>query len=411
MHGLPPPWSTRDRLPPRLPGEVLISLPLSWQAVGYLVCAILIGAALFLVTATYSRVETVNGSIVLDKREAQIVPTRSGVVASVAVEDGQSIRKGQTLVAIRSEERMLGGVAGPDETIEALARADSELASQAALGLEAAAEERRRLDDRSRGLRLEIASIAAQERAQIRLVELAEGEFARAEAVAERGFISRRDINQREGMLIERRQQMAHLAQLRFSKEADLQQVERARAEADVKARSQAAGIQSSRAQLRERAIGAETAKGYVLAAPVAGVVTATTARVGQPAVEGAPLMLIIPQGSTMRAELLVPTQAAGFLEVGQEVKLAVNAFPYQRFGVLPGRISRISGVPVPRQTDDGRTSSVYLVQVDLERTWIYAFGRRQPLSPGMELTARMIIQRQTLFEHLFEPLYAVLRR
>jgi membrane fusion protein len=50
-------------------------------------------------------------------------------------------------------------------------------------------------------------------------------------------------------------------------------------------------------------------------------------------------------------------------------------------------------------------------VTVKLAQSWVMAFGRRQPLVPGMTLTARIITERQNLFQWLFEPLFAVQRR
>ena len=138
---------------------------------------------------------------------------------------------------------------------------------------------------------------------------------------------------------------------------------------------------------------------------------TAITGRVGQAAAQGQPLMAVMPAGSRPRAELYVPTQAAGFLAVGQEVRLAVDAFPYQRFGTVTARIAQIASTAVPRATAEGGTIPVYLVTVELGAPFVTAFGRRQPLLPGMTLSARIVTERRSLFEWLFEPLFAVGQR
>ncbi|MFL6844306.1 MAG: HlyD family efflux transporter periplasmic adaptor subunit [Allosphingosinicella sp.] len=145
----------------------------------------------------------------------------------------------------------------------------------------------------------------------------------------------------------------------------------------------------------------------YTLTAPCRGIVTAVAARPGQPAEPGQPLMVVVPDGATPRAELYVPTRAAGFLAAGQEVRLAVDAFPYQQFGTRTARIAAVSRVAVPRRLADGRSVPVYLVSADLDRPWVAAFGRRHGLLPGMTLTARIVTERQSLAEWLFEPLFA----
>jgi membrane fusion protein len=395
----------------RLYGDVNLAVPLSWQVIGYLLLAGLVTALFFLTTASYARVETVSGAIVLDRGVASILPTRRGTIAAINVREGQRVRAGDPLVGIRSDEDMTGGSTTSGRIIEALERQDERLASQSSLTLNAADDERSRLGAQMDGVRREVASIDAQILAQARLVEVAANEFKEVQAVAAKGFISRRDINQRETTLITRRQQLLQLEQSRVIKVADLAQAQRTIAQTNSTARSQAAGFESGRAQLAQRQVEIESGRGYVLAAPIDGTVTAVTARLGQPASDQHPLMMVMAAGSTPRAELEVPTQAAGFLAIGQEVRLAVDAFPYQRFGTVHARIVQISSVAVPRATPDGGTIGVYLVTAEFDAPQVMAFGRRQPLLPGMTLSARIVTRRQSLFEWLFEPLFAVGRR
>ena len=176
-------------------------------------------------------------------------------------------------------------------------------------------------------------------------------------------------------------------------------------------AEGQAAGIESSRAALAQQMAQAEAARGYALTAPVGGTVTSLTGRLGQPAVSGQTLMAIIPTGGKLRAELEVPTSAAGFLVRGQKVRLSVDAFPYQQFGVVEARIASIAAVPVARAQAGRGPLPVYLVTAELERPTVAAFGRLQPLVPRMTLSARIVTRQQSLFEWLFEPLFAVVRR
>jgi membrane fusion protein len=201
------------------------------------------------------------------------------------------------------------------------------------------------------------------------------------------------------------------LEQTRSAKRAEAAQAARAMAQAEATSRAQAEGARSNRAQLAQRLAEVETRQGYVLTAPVDGIVTAVTASLGQPADAHEPLMVIMPAGAVPRAELYVPTSAAGFLAVGQPVRLAVDAFPYQSFGTVEARIVEIASVPVPHAGPDGRPVPVYLVTAELARPWVMAFGRRQPLLPGMALTARIVTEKQSLLQWLFEPLFAVGKR
>jgi membrane fusion protein len=184
-------------------------------------------------------------------------------------------------------------------------------------------------------------------------------------------------------------------------------QARRGMAQTGASAQAQAAAVSSTRAQLAQRLAEVETGRGYTLTSPIDGTVTAVTARLGQPVNPQQPLMMVMPDNAVPRAELYVSTAAAGFLAVGQEVRLAVDAFPYQRFGTVQARIVQISSVAIPKITEGGAVP-VYLVTAELAEASVTAFGRKQPLLPGMTLSARIITEKQSLFQWLFEPLFAV---
>jgi membrane fusion protein len=275
----------------------------------------------------------------------------------------------------------------------------------------AARAERSRLAEQITGLTREIASIDDQIASQRRLVEVAQNEFQSIAGVAERGYISQRDLRAREEALLARRQQLSQLEQSRGAKTSQLAEARQGIAQAGASGQAQVASVASSRAEVAQRRADVEAIRGYTLTSPITGTVTAVTARIGQPVGPQGALMIVVPKDATPRAELYVPTNAAGFLAVGQEVRLAVDAFPYQRFGTVPARISQISSVAIPKAGADGAAVPVYLITAELTQPWVVAFGRRQPLLPGMTLTARIVTEKQSLFRWLFEPLFAVQSR
>ncbi|MGH6612703.1 HlyD family secretion protein [Sphingomonas sp.] len=352
-----------------------------------------------------------SGIIALDRGFATIVPSRSGTISALRVREGEVVTAGQPLVEIRSEEDMAKGGTVPGRVAAALETEDSELKAQSKLTLEGAAQEQSRLIAQMQGIHEEISGLDAQIISQRRLIEVAENEFRDVQSVALKGYISKRDVEAREATLIGRRQQLSQLEQTRSVKSADYAQARRTIDATVANARAQVAGLQSSRAQLSQKLAEVATAKGYTINAPIDGAITAMTARLGQPTNQQQTLMIVRPTNAISRAELYAPSQAAGFLAQGQEVRLAVDAFPFQRFGVVTGRIIQISSVAIPRADKAGDTVPVYLVVVSLVNPSVMAFGKRQPLLPGMTVSARIVTQEQSLIEWLFEPIFAVRRR
>jgi len=394
----------------RLQGSVSIITPMAWQAISLLLIVALILAIIFLSNASYSRVETVSGTVTLDKGVANLVPSRPGRVAELMVHEGQHVRSGSVLMRIRAEEDMIGGDTAPGRMRNALREQDVRLASQGTLLMRAASAEQGRFSETIAGIKAELNSIGAQIKDQRRLVEVAVADFAAVRQVAANGFISRRDLESREATLLSRRQQLAQLEQMRTAKRTAMAEAHRSTAESAAGVEAQIAGMQSSRAALTQKITEVELARGYTLTAPLDGVVTGLTARLGQTVAADQPLLMIVPRRARPRIELYVPTAAAGFMAPGQDVRLAIDAFPYQRFGTVVGSVAQISGAAMVRQGPNGPVP-FYLAVVEIPQPWVRAFGRNQRLVPGMTLSARIVTEERSLLEWLFEPIFAVRNR
>lgn len=395
----------------RLSGDVAIAVPISWQGIGSLICS---GAALgllFVSLATYSRVETVTGSITPDAGISTIVPTRTGVTAALAVKDGQMVSAGAELATIRTEEDGNGAQSPAAMVQAAIAQQDDSLAAQSDASKASAQAQTSQHTAQRSGLLVEIAQLQSQIGVQHALIMSAQKDLDRARVIAERGFISGRDLQVREETLLSRQQGLAQLEQALAAKRAALAENERSAAQISAQARAQAASLAATRAQVAQQAASTAGARSYVLRAPIAGRVTALTARVGQPASPQSQLMAIVPTGAKLRAELAVPSAAIGFVKPGQDVRLAIDAFPYQRFGTVTGTVQTVAASAINAQGPNGTTIAVYPVTVALKQSAIRAYGRSEPLVSGMSLTARIVTEKQSLLQWLFEPLFAVRNR
>ncbi len=395
----------------RLSGDVSIAIPVGWQSIGLLIFGSVAAAMLFLALASYSRVETVSGTITPDTGVSSIVPTRAGVIMALTVKDGQNVDAGAELAAIRAEED--GAMAqSPAALIEAaIARQDASLAAQSDAAQASAVAQVSQLAAQRTGLTAEIGQLKSQMALQRNLIASAQNDLDRARTIADRGFISGRDLQIREETLLARQQGLAQLEQSLAAKQATLIENDRTVAQISAQARAQTASLAATRAGVAQQAASTAGARSYVLRAPVAGRVTALTARVGQPANPQGQLMAIVPAGAKLRAELAVPSAAIGFVKQGQQVRLAIDAFPYQRFGTVIGKVQTVSTSALNAEGPDGTSIAVYPVIVALDQASIAAYGRTEPLISGMTLTARIVTEKQSLLEWLFEPLFAVGRR
>ena len=130
----------------------------------------------------------------------------------------------------------------------------------------------------------------------------------------------------------------------------------------------------------------------------------------GQSVRTGEPLLRILPRGSRLQAELLVPSRAIGFMDPGDRVQLRYQAYPYQKFGHHTGRVVRIARSAV-KPAAGGNGEPLYRVLVQLDSQAIRAYGKAEPLRPGMLLDADILGARRKLYEWVLEPLYSVTGR
>jgi membrane fusion protein len=394
-----------------LQGEMAIFVPFAWRLVGYVLFFAVTVALAFLSLATYSRVETVSGLVVPDRGVAAVVPPRAGIVTAIAVDEGERVAAGAALATVHAEEFLPDGGSAAEALESAIGRQDRSLEAQSRSALLAAQAQQRRNSEQRAGLAEEIAQIEDQIALQLRLTTSAEEDLQRVRDIAVRGFISARDVRMREDNFVMRQQQLSQLRQTLASRVAALAEAERETARLMAEADEGAASFAASRAQVAQQAIGVRGSRAYVLRAPVGGWVTGLSARPGQPASPQRPLLNIVPEGAVLRAELAVPSSAVGFLEPGQEVRLAIDAFPYQQYGTVTGRVRSVAASASDWTGADGEVHRIYPVIVELERDEISAAAGDRPLRPGMTLTARIVTERRTFLEWLFQPLFAVRHR
>lgn len=397
--------------PSKIEGNVQIATPVSWIAISFLLAISLITTIAYLASSPYARVETAYGKVSPDKGVAAVRPSRFGTVVEIAVADGERVEADDILATVRTEEDSGQDLSASEQVERAIAQQDASLASQIDAAKAAATAQQGQLTAQQAGLRAEIAQIESQITLQRNLIDTAQADLDQARRVAERGFISQRDLQVREDTLLARQQGLSQINQSMSAKRAALVESERSSAQLVAQARAQSSSLAAARAQVGQQAASTAGSRSYAIRAPIAGTVTALLARTGQPADPQMPLMTIVPAGAELQAELSVPSSAIGFVKQGQEVSLAIDAFPYQRFGTLKGEVLSVAKSALSQRTANGTVLSVYPVRVKLYTDNVTAFGRSEPLMSGMTLSARIVTEKRSLLEWLFEPLFAVGRR
>ena len=109
-----------------------------------------------------------------------------------------------------------------------------------------------------------------------------------------------------------------------------------------------------------------------------------------------------------MRPGFTCPHKWPGERKRDQEAVLKLPTFPSRQFGVLRGKLVKMTSTPL--QPHDVRLvpnllSPVYEARVKLERQHMEAMGRRWALRPGLSVEGTIIETRRTLISWVLDPL------
>jgi HlyD family secretion protein len=135
---------------------------------------------------------------------------------------------------------------------------------------------------------------------------------------------------------------------------------------------------------------------------PYDGVVISMDQRtVGAVVQQGQVLCQLSPENAKPTAKILLNEAGLAKLVIAQKVRFFFDAFPYQRYGAVNGKLDWIS--PSAVTSTDG---SHFVAAASLERTAISVrSGQTVPLRVGMKGESHIVVGHRTLIEYAFEPI------
>ena len=339
-----------------------------------------------------------------------------GRVQRLDVREGQEVRAGQVLAVVATERQSLAGdTAG---AVMAQLRAQ-----QARLGVDLTDLNRLEiqqgagLEQRTVLLRAQLGAMSAQRDLARQQAANSAALLARIAPLGAKGYISAFEVARQQAAKLETESQAKALDRQLIELRQQLAATDDQRAQLPLTSASQRSALERQRAVIEQSMAQAEADRAAVLRAPQSGRVSAVLATVGQPVITGQALLAIVPKGSALEAQLLIPSHAAGFVRPGQRVAIRYAAYAYQKFGLQAGTVQQVTQNALT-QAEVGTLlggqvppEALYRVRVRLDHQHVTAYGRQQPLKPGMALEADLLLDRRRLLEWVFEPLYGFAQR
>lgn len=400
------------------------------RAILWTILAVFTACALW---ATFGRIDivaTAQGKIIPSGYSKTIQPYETGVIASIHVQDGQIVKKGDVLIeldptlnradrdravneyrAAKVEAARLRALIAGRSTFEAPGDSDpayvvlqqqllrdqlAEYQAKVAAAQHLADQRKAALDQtRENILRLEATVPMEVERA------------AAYKRLLEHEAVTKMDFLQAEGQRIDKTQELA-------GQKKRLQQDMAALAEADKHYRAMISEFQQSKqaelsiletkaASLTQDVTKAgQKADLQRLTTPIDGVVQQLAVHtVGGVVTPAQPLLIVVPQEHPVEVEAQVENKDVGFVSEGQPVEIKVEAFPFTLYGTIPGRVLTVSGDAAPIE----KVGLVYPTRVSMDRGTIQVEGKQVHLTSGMAVTVEIKTGQRRVIEYLLSPL------
>jgi membrane fusion protein len=395
----------------KLFGEVSIARPVpAWI---FTVLAVAIAASLvsFAVWGEYTRRERVDGYLALDTGAARIQLSEAGTLTELFVTEGEEVEAGAPIAKLSLDRSTRNMASTGDAVSRQLNQRIGIIENEQSSIRQLAEQQSEQLKQRIGNLQNELAQADAE-------IAVQQQRLASAKEQAERygslkGFASEMIVQQKRDDATDQDLKLQTLKRQRAGIERDLAS---ARSEMPaVRLRSQAQVEQLHReiSELRQDLVQEESRRESVIRAPIAGTVTNIALSRGQSVSADMHLATVVPVGSGLHAELLIPTRAIGFIAVGNQVVVRYEAFPFQRFGQYRGVVSGMSRTvwsPGEKLGPLTVKEPVYRLDVKLDRQsvgiggYIGVGGQEFELRPGMLIDADILLEKRTVLEWIFEP-------
>ncbi|USG59737.1 HlyD family type I secretion periplasmic adaptor subunit [Sneathiella marina] len=396
--------------------------------------AFLLIAALWAWFGKIDVVASASGKVIPTDYVKYIQSSEIGVVRAIHVRNGQSVGKGDVLIELDPtdssadldrlrQERMTSAL--EIARLVALLNPKSDPAKLFVPPKGATADQislqRRRIDNEITEDKTRISYYkqeGARLKAQLRVAEARIEKLRttlpyieqQVEAIAtleKKGFASKLRLLELQQVQVESEQdiatELAGMHEARSAIKASAQEL--AREEAEIRSNRLDELVEAERQMkaVTQELLKAERRSSLrLLTAPVAGTVQQLSIHTVGGVVEAAkPLMIIVPKDSKLEVEAKVLNRDIGFVKVGQNAEIKLEAFPYTKYGVINGRVLHISGDAIA----DEQLGLVYDARIEMSADAIQVQDKMVNLTAGMATTVEVKTGDRRVLEYILTPL------
>lgn len=396
---------------------------------------------LTLIWACIGKVDVVavaEGKIIPSMRVKQIQPLEKGVVETIFVYEGQTVKTGDALIALdrtsslAERERLANEL---QKTEEVLAREQAFLEKLTPSALRAAPpatqEEIETLsyaivEQKWQQYCAQIAALNSQRdnhsaekqinneiiRKLQETLPIISKRTADLKMLSKKKLVAVNQYLEQEELRINQKQDLAAAkardTQLTAALEESEQKITALSAQTRAETLSKIADAERQANSLREQFTQAKDfdAK-QILYAPVDGKVKDLAINtVGGVVLEAQQLMLIVPDEVQLEVEAWLPNQDIGFVQENDQAIIKVRTFPFTKFGTIAATVTRVSDDAIAdEKIAKEKGGLLFSMSLVMGENTLWVNEREVKLMPGMQVTAEIITDQRRLIDYFLAPL------
>lgn len=389
-------------------GEATIARPVPFwvfTAIAAVAAALIIIVAIW---GQYTRRERVEGYLELDAGAARVLIQDTGRIVELLIKEGDEVTAGAPMAKISLDRSTQTASSTSGAVSEQLAQRKIILEKEQGQWRELGAQQVQQVKKRVVDLHTEMAQIDREIKLQEQRLGSAREQSKRFQQLSAEKFVSDIVARQKQDEATDQEIRLQALKRQRVTLDRDLSSAKMEEPSVALKSRTEVEKVARQISEIQQSLTQEDARRETVIRAPVTGTVTNIAVNAGQSIAADTLLATVVPRGSGLHAELLVPTRAIGFIAQGQEVVLRYEAFPFERFGQYRGLVADISRTvwsPGEKIGPLAVREPVYRVAVKLDRQGVGAIGQEFQLRVGMLVNADILLEKRTLLEWMFEPL------
>jgi HlyD family type I secretion membrane fusion protein len=240
---------------------------------------------------------------------------------------------------------------------------------------------------------------------QKNVLTLAKKNFERSKTMVKEGLISPKQFEDEEAAYLQKKQQVDDMESQVISYDIQIAGIESQIAEIEqstvVQNSSKIIQVTESVNQMLSEV---DTWKQqYILTAPISGKVSLTIFTEERQFIEaGKEIMTVVPSKTTqMQGNAKLAIAGSGKVEIGQNVNIKLDGFPFYEYGIVHGKVETMSAVP---------REGHYDVLISLPNGLMTSYKKDLRFQQQMEGTAEIITKERRLIERIFEKLISAFR-